>query len=151
MFTRRLLLFSLPLFLLVCLLSVVSQVSAQGFTNSKFTPCQADVSKDGVVDISDFSLLVKHFLESNTEVDINGDGIVDISDVSIVIALFLQSCTTGTTPVPTLTPIATPEPTLSPNVTPTPSTPATPAPTPTPTPETGKTVSSPSPVFSTQE
>ena len=45
-----------------------------------------DTNQDGVVDIQDLLLVVRHFGESGAEIpgDVNGDGVVDISDFVII-------------------------------------------------------------------
>jgi hypothetical protein len=57
--------------------------------------CQADINKDGLVDLLDYVIFVKDFLKSsltNPRSDINQDGIVDLTDYGILVANFLQSC-----------------------------------------------------------
>lgn len=96
------------------------------------TPCQqADINQDGIVDLTDYSLLATNFLSTTPSIpraDINTDGIVDLTDYSLLATQFLQTCTT-TNPTPTATVASTPTPTPSvtatPNPTPTASTPTT--------------------------
>lgn len=60
----------------------------------------ADINSDGLVDLLDYSILVRDFLKTvggtspvlNPRSDINGDGIVDLSDYSILVKNFLRSC-----------------------------------------------------------
>lgn len=58
--------------------------------------CSADINTDGIVDLSDFSILSSNFFKailSNPRADINKDGIVDLSDFSILRTQFgKQSC-----------------------------------------------------------
>ncbi len=54
----------------------------------------ADINRDGIVDITDYSLLVIDFFKatpSNPRSDINVDGIVDITDYSLLVGQFLQT------------------------------------------------------------
>lgn len=100
---------------------------------------QADITNDGIVDLSDFSILASNFLSRGSHpADINSDGIVDLSDFSILASNFLARCNPVTSPTPTpILTTPTPTPTGSPTPTPTvkPSTIPTPVPpTPTPTP-----------------
>lgn len=65
-------------------------------TSSTQTPCQqADINQDGIVDLTDYSLLATNFLSTNPSVpraDINSDGIVDLTDYSLLAVQFLQIC-----------------------------------------------------------
>lgn len=74
------------------------------------TACQmADINQDGIVDLTDYSLLASNFLSTSPTVpraDINTDGIVDLTDYSLLASQFLQQCTG---------PLATPTPTPLPN------------------------------------
>lgn len=77
------------------------QISAQS------TVCNADISQDGIVDLTDYSLLATNFLSTTPSVpraDINSDGIVDLTDYSLLAANFLQladNCSSATpTPLP---------------------------------------------------
>lgn len=58
--------------------------------------CQhTDINQDGIVDLSDFSLLAIDFLSSQPQVvrtDINQDGIVDLTDFSWLNINFLLTC-----------------------------------------------------------
>ncbi len=54
----------------------------------------ADINRDGIVDITDYSLLVIDFFKAtpaNPRSDINTDGIVDITDYSLLVSQFLQA------------------------------------------------------------
>ncbi len=54
----------------------------------------ADINRDGVVDLTDYSLLVIDFFKSppaNPRSDINSDGIVDLTDYSLLVKYFLQT------------------------------------------------------------
>ncbi len=57
--------------------------------------CLEDISGDGFIDISDYSILLTHFLTSvpaGTPADINADGFIDISDYSLLVRKFLTPC-----------------------------------------------------------
>lgn len=57
--------------------------------------CKADINLDGVVDLSDYSVLVAHFLQTAPTVkrtDISGDNVVDLSDYSLLVIQFLKTC-----------------------------------------------------------
>lgn len=60
------------------------------------TACKrADISQDGIVDLTDYSILALNFLATsptNTRVDINQDGIVDLTDYSLLANQFLRLC-----------------------------------------------------------
>jgi CubicO group peptidase (beta-lactamase class C family) len=56
---------------------------------------QGDINNDGIVNISDYSLLSKNYLSFSPDpasADINQDNIVNLSDFSIMAANFLKSC-----------------------------------------------------------
>lgn len=58
--------------------------------------CAADVDKSGLVDISDYTVLVRNFFKSpiiDLAADIDKDGSVDLSDYSKLSGQFLQVCT----------------------------------------------------------
>lgn len=61
------------------------------------TACQqADINQDGIVDLTDYSLLATNFLSTTPSVpraDINSDGIVDLTDYSLLARQFLNICT----------------------------------------------------------
>lgn len=57
--------------------------------------CKADIDQSGVVDASDYSILVANFLQPrqvSPQADINEDGYIDVSDYSILVANFLKNC-----------------------------------------------------------
>ncbi len=57
--------------------------------------CAEDITRDGIIDLSDYSVLAANFLKaviSNPAADINKDGIVDVSDYSLLARKFLQPC-----------------------------------------------------------
>jgi hypothetical protein len=57
--------------------------------------CAADINGDRVIDLSDYTILVRDFLKrppSNPKADFNRDGVVDLSDYVILVARFLKSC-----------------------------------------------------------
>lgn len=57
--------------------------------------CVADINQDGIVDISDYLVIVQYFRTfnpPNARVDISDDGFVDISDYAILSANFLKKC-----------------------------------------------------------
>lgn len=86
--------------------------------------CKADISGDGVVDISDYVILVQNFFSSPLRVlrsDITGDGIVDLSDYAVLVRSFFLQCTPVTTATPTTAPTSNPTatPTTNPTATPT--------------------------------
>ncbi len=87
--------------------------------------CAADINTDGIIDLSDYSILVVNFLKStitNPRADITKDGVVDLSDYSVLATKFFQStaqCLGSSTPTPTSLPTPTP------TVAPTPTAPAT--------------------------
>ena len=58
--------------------------------------CEGDINGDLMVEISDYSILVRNFLKNpvpEPEADLNKDGDVDISDYSILARNFLRDCT----------------------------------------------------------
>lgn len=57
--------------------------------------CIADINQDGIVDLSDFSLISVYFSKTqfpNTRIDITGDGLIDLSDFAILHANFGKPC-----------------------------------------------------------
>lgn len=60
------------------------------------TACQmTDINQDGIVDLTDYSLLATNFLSTSPSVprtDINSDGIVDLTDYSLLAIQFLTLC-----------------------------------------------------------
>ena len=53
----------------------------------------ADINQDGIVDITDYSILVSQFFQTGDSLsaDLNGDRIVDISDYSILVSNFFET------------------------------------------------------------
>lgn len=53
---------------------------------------QADINQDGIVDLTDYSILALQFLQTglNLSADLNQDGIVDLTDYSILALNFLK-------------------------------------------------------------
>ena len=73
------------------------QVSATATPGPTATPvsCATDLNSDRFTDISDYSILVAHFFQSNPanpKADINKDGFVDITDYSLLVANFFKNC-----------------------------------------------------------
>jgi hypothetical protein len=58
------------------------------------TPADADLNKDGVVNITDLSILISSYSTTNTTADINKDGIVNIIDLSILLSNYNATVTT---------------------------------------------------------
>lgn len=57
--------------------------------------CRSDINQDGVVDLTDYSLLVNSFFQSppeNIRTDINVDGTVDLVDYTYLIGQFFNTC-----------------------------------------------------------
>lgn len=55
--------------------------------------CRADISRDGVVDITDYSRIVAAFFQTGPQsADITGDNIVDLSDYTSLVRVFFQRC-----------------------------------------------------------
>lgn len=70
--------------------------TSQSSTTSVPTCLPADINRDNIVDISDYSILVANFFQTtptNPRADVNSDGIVDISDYSILVTNFFVSPT----------------------------------------------------------
>lgn len=72
-------------------------------------PCNTDINLDGNVNVSDYNLLVRDFLQSvfnNPRSDITRDGAVNVSDYNALAAHFLRllSCQASPTPVASSTP-----------------------------------------------
>lgn len=65
--------------------------------------CQrSDINQDNVVDLSDYSILVAHFLQpasSNPRADIDRDGVIDLSDYSLLVANYFESCESSVTTI----------------------------------------------------
>ncbi len=82
-------------------LSVISLVvfSMPPSVFAQATVCNADISGDGKVNITDYSALVRDFLRSpltNLRSDITGDGVVNLTDYTTLVRFFLQNCDSGT-------------------------------------------------------
>lgn len=77
-------------------LVVANQVIVQTPSTNPTPPvCREDINRDGSIDLSDYSLLVKDFLKSppfNPNADINQNGVIDLLDYSLLVKKFLQSC-----------------------------------------------------------
>lgn len=89
------------------------------------TACNADINKDGGVDIVDYSKLVACFGKRTpgcSVADVNKDGVVDVEDFSCLRAKFGQKCSVIVSPAPSPTPVSTVPPTVSPAATPKPGT-----------------------------
>lgn len=70
----------------------------RGVVLAQSSLCDSDIDQDGVVDLSDYSILVANFLKTNSShprTDINKDGITDIGDYSILVTHFLQTASCG--------------------------------------------------------
>jgi hypothetical protein len=68
-------------------------------------PVPGDLNQDGVVNVSDLSILLSDWGTSNATADINHDGTVNVLDLSILLAHWGQ-----TAPTPSATPTPTPNP-----------------------------------------
>lgn len=56
--------------------------------------CKADISKDGTVDLTDYSMLISAFFEKGDRPeDLDDNGTVDLTDYSILISHFFEKCT----------------------------------------------------------
>lgn len=85
-------------------------------TPAACTACGADINKDGVVDIGDYSYLVSCFNKKITDknsnglscapADINDDGLIDEADNTCLNSKFGQKCQQGSAPTLTLSPVA---------------------------------------------
>lgn len=56
------------------------------------TPCTADLTGDGVLDLADISAFVVGFNAADAVADMNGDGIFDLTDLSLFVAAFVAGC-----------------------------------------------------------
>ena len=71
--------------------------SNPGYFTAKSTALRGDVNNDGVVNITDVTLLINATLNENyssidsNNADINGDGVINITDVTMLINLALGS------------------------------------------------------------
>lgn len=56
--------------------------------------CIGDINGDGIVDLSDLSILLSQFgnINPNGVADLNGDGVVDVNDLSIMLNAFGSEC-----------------------------------------------------------
>ena len=57
--------------------------------------CEGDVNGDLIVEISDYSILVRNFFQNpllDPEADLNGDGQVELADYSIMVRNFFNDC-----------------------------------------------------------
>lgn len=52
----------------------------------------ADVTGDGLLDLSDVSLFISAFLTGGSEADLNGDGLLDLFDVNQFVTAFAMGC-----------------------------------------------------------
>lgn len=70
--------------------------SSVATVNLIYYPCNGDANNDGVVGLSDLSILLANFGRAGgalfTEGDMNGDGAVNLTDLSILLGLFGSSC-----------------------------------------------------------
>lgn len=76
------------------------------------TVCQADLDRDGIVDIKDYSILAYSFSFNSVEnnlADITQDGFVNILDYTVLASFFFQRCHANLpSPVPTSSPSPSP-------------------------------------------
>lgn len=75
--------------------------------SASVNPCNSDIVSDGIIDLTDYSVLVQNFLKSpliNPRADISSDGKVDLTDYSLLVSDFLKTCPPAT---PTITPTST--------------------------------------------
>jgi len=72
------------------------EAAIDGFTvnaaGCKTTPCPADVTGSGTVDLDDLNLVLVNFGQNTIEGDTNGDGIVDLEDLNAVLVAFGTTC-----------------------------------------------------------
>lgn len=57
--------------------------------------CSADINRDGIVDLSDYSIIVANIFKSaysDNRADINRDGVVDLTDYSLYVKEFNKTC-----------------------------------------------------------
>ncbi len=56
--------------------------------------CPEDLNNDGVIDLSDLSILLTHFGSTGgpADGDINGDGNIDLIDLSMMLTVFGTTC-----------------------------------------------------------
>ena len=55
-------------------------------------PCPADLTLDGVLDLSDIAAFVSAFISGDSAADINGDGVLDVADVQSFSTQFVAGC-----------------------------------------------------------
>jgi len=87
------------------------------FKSSAATPTEADLNKDGVVNLTDLSILLTNFNGTNATADINHSGKVDLTDLSLLLSNYGKTVSVTpppTTPPPTTPPPTTPPPTIPP-------------------------------------
>jgi oligosaccharide reducing-end xylanase len=125
----------------VILLSTALLIFSVSFVRAQTTSeaCQADLNNDGVVNLSDFSILRMQFRFTATagtsSADFNHDGKVDLWDYSFLIHHFFQFCpehTASPSSSPSSSPLSSPSP--SPVVSPSPASSPSTAPSPSPSP-----------------
>ncbi|MFG0306082.1 MAG: laminin B domain-containing protein [Phycisphaerales bacterium JB040] len=56
------------------------------------TPCPAELTGDGVLDLGDVQAFVALFLDEDPAADFNPDGVLDNGDISAFVAAFLAGC-----------------------------------------------------------
>lgn len=54
--------------------------------------CQADISRDGFVDLFDFDLFVAEYESGSDRADIDGDGFIDLFDLDAYVTAFERGC-----------------------------------------------------------
>jgi len=91
------------------------------FRSSAATIADTDLNGDGVVNLTDMSMLLSNFNTANTVGDIDHNGTVNLTDLSMLLTNYGKSV--PTTPPPTPPPPTTPPPTTPPPTTPPPTTP----------------------------
>jgi hypothetical protein len=116
----------------VSLIASVSLISFVGLRKVKAqtSSCSnADINKDGVVNLIDYSLLSQNFFRPNFDpaTDIYQDGRINLLDYSVLVHYFLTTCagepsaTPSSSPSTSPSPSPTGEPSVSPTATPQPS------------------------------
>jgi len=66
---------------------------AAGLDNVAITsPCPAEITGDGVLDLGDVQAFVTLFLAQDLAADFNPDGVIDNGDISAFVAAFLAGC-----------------------------------------------------------
>ncbi len=74
---------------------VFAVVGSLYLARSFATNAQGDLNNDGVVNITDLSILLSNYSTTNTVADINSDGTVNILDLSILLSNYGQSIATS--------------------------------------------------------